>query len=37
VDIGVCSPCAMDADCPAGLACLGAVVDENGATPAMCG
>lgn len=37
VDIGVCSPCAIDGDCAAGQACTGASVDENGTTPAMCG
>jgi hypothetical protein len=36
VEIGVCSPCAVDADCAMGV-CAGAAVDENGATPAMCG
>lgn len=37
VEIGVCSPCAADADCAMGLLCTGAEVDENGATPAACG
>jgi hypothetical protein len=37
VQIGVCSPCAVDGDCPAGTACTGASVDENGTAPASCG
>lgn len=37
VQIGVCSPCAGDEDCPAGTACQGASVDENGTVPAACG
>jgi hypothetical protein len=37
VQIGVCSPCATDADCGAGTTCMGASVDENGTVPASCG
>lgn len=36
VEIGVCSPCAVDGDCAVGQTCTGAQVDENGSTPAMC-
>ncbi len=34
-DIGVCGPCAVDADCPMGT-CQPAVVDGDGAVPSMC-
>lgn len=37
VQIGVCSACAVDGDCGAGLACMGVSVDENGTVPASCG
>ena len=37
VQIGVCSQCGVDGDCPMGTACMGANVDENGTTPAACG
>lgn len=36
VQIGVCSACAVDGDCPMGTTCLGANVDENGTTAASC-
>ncbi len=37
VDLGVCSPCAVDGDCPAGQACGESSIDQNGTMPAMCG
>ncbi|MCH9685303.1 MAG: hypothetical protein K0V04_27960 [Deltaproteobacteria bacterium] len=36
-DIGVCSPCATNVDCGPGQSCLPAVLDSDGAVPAMCG
>ena len=35
-EIGVCGPCATDADCGAGMTCQPPVVDENGAVPSAC-
>lgn len=35
-DIGVCGPCAMDADCSPGMTCQPAMVDENGAVASQC-
>lgn len=35
-EIGVCSSCVDDVDCPAGQTCQDAEVDESGATPATC-
>lgn len=35
-DIGVCGPCATDADCPGGGTCQPPVVDENGAMASAC-
>ncbi len=36
-ELGVCSPCADDTDCAGGQTCQSAVIDEMGATPAVCG
>ncbi len=35
-ELGVCGPCATDADCAAGTTCQPPVVDENGAVPSAC-
>lgn len=35
-EVGVCGPCAVDGDCPAGMTCTPPEVDENGATPSVC-